>query len=60
MGLLGKCVKYNQFFYLYPLFGNSPTGGQTGLQICMLDGSNDADLRKHEPFGGSIDIALHF
>ena len=26
----------------------------------MLDGSNDADLRKDVPFGGFVDIASHF
>jgi len=37
------------FLFIYTLFGNSPTG-QTGWQICTLDGSNDADLRKDVPF----------
>ena len=38
---------------------NSPTG-QTRWRIFMLDGSNDADLRKDVPFGGFVDIASHF
>jgi len=41
--------------YLYPLFGNSPTG-QTDVQIFALDGSNDAVLRKDVPFQGSLTL----
>ena len=44
-------VKYNQnYFYLCPFFGNSPTG-QTRRWIFTHDGSNDADSRKDVPFG---------
>ena len=51
-GLLGKWVKYNEFFfYLYLFFINSPTG-QTRRRIFTLDGSNDADSRKDVPFWG--------
>jgi len=52
-GLLGKWVKYNEFFYLYPFSMNSPTG-QTRRRIFTLDVSNDADLRKDVPFGGIL------
>jgi len=38
-----------QLVYLYPLFGNSPTG-YTGQWIFTFDGSNDADSRKDVPF----------
>ena len=38
---------------------NSPTG-QTCRRIFTLDGSNDADSRKHVPFGAFVDIAAHF
>ena len=45
-GLLGKWVKYNDFFYLliglYLFFTNSPTG-QTHRRIFTFDGSNDAN-----------------
>jgi len=58
-GLLGKWVKYNEFFYLYLFFMNSPTG-QTGRRIFTLDGSNDADSRKDVPLRGFVDIAPHF
>jgi len=48
---LGIWVKYNQnYFYLCPLFANSPTG-QTRRRIFTHDGSNDADSRKDVPFG---------
>jgi len=33
-------MKYNQFFYLYPLFGNSPTS-LTSRRIFALYGLND-------------------
>ena len=46
------------FFYLYPFFGNSPTG-QTRRRIFAHDGSNDADSRKDVPFRGFVDSALH-
>ena len=55
----GKWVKYNDFFYLYPFFMNSPTG-QTRRRIFTLDGSNDADSRKDVPLGSFVDIASHF
>ena len=35
-GLLGKWVKYNEFFYLYLFFMNSPTG-QNRRRIFTLD-----------------------
>ena len=36
-GLLGAWVRYNQnYFYSYPLFGNSPTG-QTRAKMCILE-----------------------
>jgi len=54
-GLLGKWVKYNDFFYLYLFFMNSPTG-QTRRQIFTLDSSNDADSRKDVPFGVSLTL----
>ena len=38
---------------------NSLTG-QTRRRIFTFDGSNDADSRKDVPFGGFVDIALHF
>jgi len=44
--------------YLF-YFMNSPTG-QTRRRIFTLDGSNDVDSRKDVPFGGFVDIALHF
>ena len=53
--LLGTWVKYNQnYFYLCPFFGNSPTSptGQTRRRIFTHDGSNDADARKDVPFLG--------
>ena len=56
---MGKWVKYNDFFYLYPFFMNSPTA-QTRRQIFTLDCSNNADSRKDVPFGGFVDIAPHF
>jgi len=56
---MGKWVKYNQFFYLYLFFMNSPTG-QTRRRIFTLDGSNDANSRKDVPFGGFVHIASHF
>ena len=56
---MGKWVKYNEFFYLYLFFMNSPTG-QTCRRIFTLDGSNDADSRKDVPLGGFVDIAPHF
>jgi len=59
MGLMGKWVKYNEFFYLYLFFMNSPTG-QTRRRIFTLDGSNDAVSRKDVLFGGFVDIAPHF
>ena len=37
---------------------NSPTG-QT-RRVFTLDGSNDADSRKHVLFRGFVDIAPHF
>jgi len=56
-GLLGKWLKYNLiFFYLYPVFGNSPTD-QTRRRIFAHDGSNDADSRKDVPFLDFVDIA---
>jgi len=58
-GLLGKWVKYNEFFFIYTFFMNSPTG-QTRRRIFTLDGSNDADTHKDVPFGGFVDIAPHF
>ena len=58
-GLLGKWVKYNEIFFIYIFFMNSPTG-QTRRRIFTLDGSNDADSRKDVPFGGFVDIAPHF
>ena len=36
-GLLGKLVKYIEFFYLYLFYGNSPRG-QTRRRIFTLDG----------------------
>jgi len=48
-GFLGEWVKYNLFFYLHPLYGNSPTG-QPRRRIFAHDGSNDADSRKEVPF----------
>ena len=36
------------------------TTGQTRRRIFTLDGSNDADSRNDVPFGGFVDIALHF
>ena len=38
---------------------NSPTG-ETRPRIFTLDGSNDADSRRDVPFGGFVNIALHF
>jgi len=38
---------------------NSPTG-QTRWRIFTPDGSNDADSRMDVPFGGVVDIAVHF
>ena len=58
-GLLGIWVKYNQnYFYLCPFFGNSPTG-QTPRRIFTHDGSNDTDSRKDVPFSGIFHIAPH-
>jgi len=51
--------EYNYFFYLYLLFGNSPTG-QTRQWIFTLDGSNDTDSRKDVPLGSFVDITPHF
>jgi len=49
--LLGTWVKYNQnYFYLCPFWGNLPTG-QMRPQIFTHNGSNDAESRKHVPFG---------
>jgi len=55
-GLLGKWVKYNEFFFIYTFFSST----QTRRRIFTLDGSNDADSRKDVPFGGFVDIARHF
>jgi len=44
------------YFYLYPFFGNSPTG-QTRRRIFTHDGSNDADSRKDVPFWGTFHMA---
>jgi len=54
-------VKYYEFFkFIYNFFFmNSPTG-QTCRRIFTLDGSNDADSRKHVPFVAFVDIAAHF
>jgi len=55
-GLLGKWVKYNEFFFnflVYTFFMNSPTG-QTRRRIFTLDGSNDAGSRKDVPFWVSL------
>ena len=49
----------HSFIYLNLFFGNSPTG-QTLRRIFTLHGSNDADSRIDVPFGGFVDIALHF
>jgi len=52
LGLLGKGVKYNEFFsYLnvLPFFNGRPTG-QTDRRIFTRSGSNDAVLRKGVPF----------
>jgi len=51
-GLLGEWVKYRplSIFFIYALFGNSPTG-QTRRRIFAHDGANNADLRKDVPFG---------
>jgi len=38
---------------------NSPAG-QTRRRIFMLDGSNNADLRKDVPLEGFVDIDPHF
>jgi len=58
-GRLGTWVKYNQnYFYLCPLFGNSPTG-QTRQRILTHDSSNDADSRKDAPFKEFFYIASH-
>jgi len=57
-GLLGKWVKYNDFFlfiYLYFFFMNSPTG-QTRRRIFTLDGSNDADSRVDVLSGVSLTL----
>ena len=54
-GLLGKWVKYNEFFYLYLFFINSPTG-QTRRRIFTIDGSNDADSRSYALFGVSLTL----
>jgi len=51
-GLLGKCVKYSYFLFIYRptlFWGNSPTG-HTGRRIFKLDGSNDANSHKDVPF----------
>jgi len=62
MGLLGKWVKYNEFFLFIPFFHELTyrLDRQTGRRIFTLDGSNDADLRKDVPFRGFVNIAPHF
>jgi len=50
MGASGQGVNYNDFLYLF-LFHELSTG-QTRRPIFTLNGSNDADSRKHIPFGG--------
>jgi len=61
-GALGECVKYNSteilFIYLWPFFGNSPTG-QKRRRIFAHDGSNDADSHKDVLFWDFVDIAPH-
>jgi len=48
-------VKYDKYFFdFYPFLDNSPTG-----LIFTLDGLNNVDLHKDEPFGGFIDILPH-
>jgi len=56
-GLLRKCINYIQFLLFISSFGNSPTG-QTGQQIFVLNGSNDANSRKDVPFLGFVDTLL--
>jgi len=57
-GFRGKWVKYNEIF-LYLFLMHSPTG-QTRPRIFRLDGSNDADSRKHVPFGVSLTLLPNF
>jgi len=48
-------VKYDEIFFIFLLFANSPTC-QTGRRIFARDGSNDAQSHKDVPFGGFVTL----
>ena len=53
MGLLGKWVKYSEFFYLYFFFGNSPTGQTRRPQKAHLARVRVDDSKKRGHCGWS-------
>jgi len=55
-GQMGKIL--HKLLFLFILFGGNSSTDQISRSIFTLDGSNEADSRKDEPFGVSSVLRL--